>query len=160
MSEPSSSRTQDERFEHSDSDDSEAGMRAYAGAPLLCEHDGKKYKLGTLCVVDTTPREVSADEVSLLETIADIVVTEIQMRDNRAEGGSVKLGVLPRHRAGGKDGFERGRLPRKVEREELEELFHLPQANAARKLQMSITSLKLLCRKVGIGRWPCTLERP
>ena len=121
----------------------------------MYERDGKQYKLGTLCVIDQTPREFSAEEVSLLETIADLVVTEILARENRAERGSGKLRVLPRHRAGGSGGLERGRLPAKVEREAVEALFHLTQADAAKQLKVSIMSLKLLCCKLGIGRWPC-----
>ncbi|EKX36947.1 hypothetical protein GUITHDRAFT_116814 [Guillardia theta CCMP2712] len=36
----------------------------------------------------------------------------------------------------------------------LEPLFHLPQESAARRLGVSLTSLKAACRKIGIKRWP------
>eukprot|EP00960_Hanusia_phi_P065763 766204-Hanusia_phi.AAC.3 len=36
----------------------------------------------------------------------------------------------------------------------LQALFHLPQEIAARRLGMSVSSLKLACRKLGIRRWP------
>ncbi|EKX34319.1 hypothetical protein GUITHDRAFT_119488 [Guillardia theta CCMP2712] len=36
----------------------------------------------------------------------------------------------------------------------LEAFFHLPQEAAARRLVVSLTSLKAACRKIGIKRWP------
>ncbi len=43
------------------------GLRFYAGAPLR-DRDG--YVLGTLCLLDTTPRELTQREVRLLEAMA------------------------------------------------------------------------------------------
>ncbi|EKX37188.1 hypothetical protein GUITHDRAFT_116603 [Guillardia theta CCMP2712] len=36
----------------------------------------------------------------------------------------------------------------------LEPLFHLPQDAAAKRLGVSLTSLKAACQKIGIMRWP------
>ncbi len=38
------------------------------------------WKLGTLCVIDNKPRSMNEDEVYLLETLARLVVTELELR--------------------------------------------------------------------------------
>ncbi len=54
-------------------------IRSYAGAPLN-SLDG--FKLGTLCIIDTTPREFSKEQLSLLRTLADCVEHEINNNQN------------------------------------------------------------------------------
>ena len=56
-------------------------IRFYAGAPLEAP-DG--HKLGTLCVIDRVPRQLSDDEKTMLKNLADMVVGEI-MRYTDAE---------------------------------------------------------------------------
>ena len=48
----------------------------------------------------------------------------------------------------------RGRRPTKIERRVVEGLFSVPQTDAARKLGISLTTLKQACRRLGIMRWP------
>ena len=48
----------------------------------------------------------------------------------------------------------RGRRPTKIERRVVEGLFSVPQPDAARKLGISLTTLKQACRRLGIMRWP------
>lgn len=48
----------------------------------------------------------------------------------------------------------RGRPPVKVDIEALQLLFDRPQPEAASSLGISLTSLKLVCRKLGMTRWP------
>ncbi|MCP9915560.1 GGDEF domain-containing protein [Cyanobium sp. ATX 6F1] len=55
----------------------EPGIRFYAGAPLESS-DG--HNLGTLCVIDRVPRTFSADQVSVLQDLADLVVREMDLR--------------------------------------------------------------------------------
>lgn len=55
----------------------ELGLRFYAGAPLTT-HDG--YNLGTLCVIDQQPREITPDETRLLTELADMVMDELELR--------------------------------------------------------------------------------
>lgn len=49
-------------------------IRFYAGAPL---RGPGGHKLGTLCIIDTVPRQLSDDEKNTLQNLADIVVDEI-----------------------------------------------------------------------------------
>ena len=47
-----------------------------------------------------------------------------------------------------------GRPPVKVDFAAIEQYFHLPQPEAAKALGISLTSLKLVCRKRGLNKWP------
>ena len=55
----------------------EPRIRFYAGAPLTSE-DG--HNLGTLCVIDRKPRQLSDQQIHLLERIAELAMREIEMR--------------------------------------------------------------------------------
>ena len=65
--------TQDERFADNPHvvDD---GFRFYAGVPLMYRD---RYALGTLCMLDTSPRQMSEDDVALLEELGTLVECEI-----------------------------------------------------------------------------------
>lgn len=51
-------------------------IRFYAGLPLA-GYDGSK--VGTLCIVDTAPREITSDDISVMRDLADCVETEIAL---------------------------------------------------------------------------------
>ncbi len=53
-------------------------IRFYAGAPLKASNG---HRLGTLCIIDRIPRELSDDDKTMLENLADMVVNEI-MRES------------------------------------------------------------------------------
>ena len=55
----------------------ELGLRFYAGAPLRTA-DG--FNLGTLNIIDSKPRELTSDELEMLQQLADIVVDEMELR--------------------------------------------------------------------------------
>lgn len=55
----------------------ELGLRFYAGAPLKTA-DG--YKLGTINIIDTEPREMSEKEIGTLERLAEVVVDNLELR--------------------------------------------------------------------------------
>ena len=52
------------------------GVIAYAGVPLI---DSRDQALGTLCVIDSHPRQWSSHQVSLLRDLAASVVTEVEL---------------------------------------------------------------------------------
>jgi GAF domain-containing protein len=55
----------------------EFGLRFYAGSPLRT-HDG--YNLGTLCVIDKRPRELTDRQARVLDDLAALVVDELELR--------------------------------------------------------------------------------
>lgn len=59
------------------------GVRAYAGVPLRTA-DG--HALGTLCVVDTEPRDWSTKDVATLEQLASSIMESLERRNERAAG--------------------------------------------------------------------------
>lgn len=52
-------------------------IRFYAGAPLITKNGEG---LGTLCIIDTVPRELSPLEVQVLKSLAHQVVTQFELR--------------------------------------------------------------------------------
>lgn len=52
-------------------------VRFYAGAPLVAPNGEA---IGTLCVVDTVPREFSAEQTRILRILADRVMKQLEMR--------------------------------------------------------------------------------
>jgi GAF domain-containing protein len=70
---------QDERFRTNPLVVSEPNIRFYAGAPLINE-DG--YALGTLCVLDQTPRELAAEQRAALKALSRLVLMQMEFRRN------------------------------------------------------------------------------
>ncbi len=69
----------DERFRNNPLVVSEPHIRFYAGAPLINE-DG--YALGTLCVVDRLPRELTFDQKEALRALSRLVLAQLEFRRN------------------------------------------------------------------------------
>lgn len=55
----------------------EFGLRFYAGVPLRT-NDG--FNLGTLCVIDREPREVTQEQLTLLSDLARLVMDQMELR--------------------------------------------------------------------------------
>lgn len=67
----------DERFRNNPLVKGDPNIRFYAGMPLITE---RGYRLGTLCAVDTSPREGLSDlEVDLLKSLAKLVMDELKL---------------------------------------------------------------------------------
>mmetsp|Transcript_39279 Transcript_39279/g.76852 ORF Transcript_39279/g.76852 Transcript_39279/m.76852 type:complete len:600 (+) Transcript_39279:184-1983(+) len=72
---------EDERFKNSPLVLGPPNIRFYAGAPLCyTSEEGEVWKLGTLCIIDDKPRKMTEDQVALLEMLARLVVTELELR--------------------------------------------------------------------------------
>jgi len=67
----------DERFKDNPFVLSSPYIRFYAGAPLTT---AEGHKLGTLCVLDTVPRVLFADQVTALELLSTQVMALLNMR--------------------------------------------------------------------------------
>jgi PAS domain S-box-containing protein len=68
---------EDERFRNNPLVLGEPNVRFYAGAPLLTQEG---HALGTLCVIDRTPRELSAEQREALRALSRLVVTQFELR--------------------------------------------------------------------------------
>jgi GAF domain-containing protein len=70
---------EDERFRDNPLVVSDPNIRFYAGAPLINE-DG--YALGTLCVVDRSPRDLAPDQKDALKALSRLVLGQLEFRRN------------------------------------------------------------------------------
>ncbi len=66
--------TQDERFADNPLVVGDPKIRFYVGYPLTVMH---KWKIGTLCIVDSQPRNFSLEQVALLKDLASMVEKEL-----------------------------------------------------------------------------------
>ncbi len=55
----------------------ERGIRFYAGAPLKTPEG---YNMGTICIIDDKPRNVSAEQVEMLKTLSKIIIDKLENR--------------------------------------------------------------------------------
>jgi GAF domain-containing protein len=72
---------QDPRFKDNPAVTGEPGVRFYAGAPII---EANGHVLGTVCVIDTTPRSLSPIQVAALEALARHAMALMEMRHRLA----------------------------------------------------------------------------
>ena len=68
---------EDPRFAENPAVGIDSGVRFYAGAPLMTS-DG--FALGTLCVMDSRPRELDTEQVQALRALARQVTSQLELR--------------------------------------------------------------------------------
>lgn len=69
----------DERFRNNPLVTSEPHIRFYAGAPLINEEG---HALGTICVIDRTPREFGPSQQTALKALSRLVLAQLEFRRN------------------------------------------------------------------------------
>ena len=70
---------EDERFAGSPLVTGEPHIRSYAGAPLVT---AEGYAIGTLCVIDQKPRDLTQEQLSALRILARQIVTQLDAQMN------------------------------------------------------------------------------
>lgn len=84
--------TQDARFQDNPLVTDGPHIRMYAGTPIVT-HSG--HAVGTVCVIDSTPRQLSPDQIDCLEALSRMVSNLIEYRRlNRNTIDSVQLQLL------------------------------------------------------------------
>ena len=82
---------EDQRFSDNDLVVFEPKIRFYAGAPLQTPEG---YNLGTLCVIDQVPRELSPDQIAALQALSRQIVIQMELK-KALKAINVMQGFLP-----------------------------------------------------------------
>ena len=81
---------EDERFADNPLAIGQPFVRFYAGMPLITSEG---YSLGTLCVIDHVPRQLTPEQINALKALARQVVDQIEMRRDMGEIERLVIGA-------------------------------------------------------------------
>lgn len=79
---------QDARFADNPAVTSDPKVRFYAGVPLLTPEG---HAIGTLCVVDYVPRQLSSKQTQFLQVLANQVMTQLELRRHLADSSKMVI---------------------------------------------------------------------
>ncbi|WP_201323190.1 GAF domain-containing protein [Pseudanabaena sp. lw0831] len=83
---------QDPRFADNPLVVNEPNIRFYAGVPLKTSDN---FNLGTLCVIDRQPRDLTPQQIQQLEALGRLVISQLELRRNN-EASKLLMSVLVR----------------------------------------------------------------
>jgi hypothetical protein len=84
--------TEDERFRDNPLVTGPERVRFYAGQPLTT---ARGVAVGALCILDSAPRSISADDLDLLRELAGLAEAELALTDEIDRAGEVQRRLLP-----------------------------------------------------------------
>ncbi|MBD3882816.1 PAS domain S-box protein [Phormidium tenue FACHB-886] len=82
----------DERFASNALVTGEPYVRFYAGVPLVT---AEGYALGTLCVLDQVPRQLTPEQIQTLKALARQVIVQLDLRRNLADVQRSSIATIP-----------------------------------------------------------------